>query len=75
LALAAAGERDQTMGDSAQQTVSEIEETREDLARKVDLLVDQAKVEAKEMGKKLAIVGVALVGLLVVGFIAKKRVE
>jgi hypothetical protein len=63
------------MGNSTQQTVSEIEETREDLARKVDLLVDQAKVEAKEMGKKLAIVGVALVGLLVVGFIAKKRVE
>ena len=63
------------MGNSAQQTANEIEETREDLARKVDLLVDQAKVEAKEMGKKLAIVGVALVGLLVVGFIAKKRVE
>jgi hypothetical protein len=63
------------MGNSAQQTANEIEETREDLARKVDLLVDQAKVEAKEMGKKLAIVGVALVGLLVVGFIARKRVE
>jgi hypothetical protein len=63
------------MGDSPQQTVSEIEETREDLARKVDLLVDQAKVEAKEIGKKLAIAGVVLAGLLVVGFIAKKRVE
>jgi hypothetical protein len=75
LVFASAAERDQTMGNSAQQTVTEIEETREDLARKVDLLVDQAKVEAKEMGKKLAIVGVALVGLLVVGFIAKKRVE
>jgi hypothetical protein len=63
------------MGDSAQQTVSEIEETREDLARKVDLLVDQAKIEAKVIGKKLAIAGIALAGLLVVGFIAKKRVE
>jgi hypothetical protein len=75
LIFASAAERDQMMGNSARQTVSEIEETREDLARKVDLLVDQAKVEAKEMGKKLAIVGVALVGLLVVGFIAKKRVQ
>jgi hypothetical protein len=63
------------MGNSPQQTVSEIEETREDLARKVDLLVDQAKIEAKEMGKKLAIAGVVVAGLLIVGFIAKKRVE
>jgi hypothetical protein len=62
------------MGDSPQQTVTEIEETREDLARKVDLLVDQAKIEAKVMGKKLAIVGVALAGLLLVGLIARKRV-
>jgi hypothetical protein len=62
------------MGDSPQQTVTEIEETREDLARKVDLLVDQAKIEAKVMGKKLAIVGVALAGLLVIGLIARKRV-
>jgi tetrahydromethanopterin S-methyltransferase subunit F len=69
------GGRDQVMGNSAQQTVTEIEETREDLARKVDLLVDQAKMEAKVMGKKLAIVGVALAGLLVVGLIAKKRVQ
>jgi hypothetical protein len=63
------------MGNSPQQTVSEIEETREDLARKVDLLVDQAKIEAKEMGKKLAIAGAVVAGLLIVGFIAKKRVE
>jgi hypothetical protein len=63
------------MGNSPQQTVSEIEETREDLARKVDLLVGQAKIEAKEMGKKLAIAGVVVAGLLIVGFIAKKRVE
>jgi hypothetical protein len=62
------------MGNSPQQTVTEIEETREDLARKVDLLVDQAKIEAKVMGKKLAIVGVALAGLLLVGLIARKRV-
>jgi tetrahydromethanopterin S-methyltransferase subunit G len=63
------------MGNSAQQTVNEIEETREDLARKVDLLVDQAKIEAKAVGKKLAIAGVVVVGLLIVGLIAKKRVE
>jgi hypothetical protein len=44
------------------------------LARKVDELVDRAKVEAAEAGKKLAIVAVALAGLLVVGLIAKRRV-
>ena len=62
------------MGEDARQTVTEIEETREELARKVDELVDRAKVEAAEAGKKLAIVAVALAGLLVVGFIAKRRV-
>ena len=63
------------MGTNPQQTVTEIEQTREDLARKVDLLVDRAKVEATSLGKKLAIVGVALAGVLLVGMIAKRRVR
>lgn len=62
------------MGQDARQTVEEIEETREELARKVDELVDRAKVEAGELGKKLAIAGAALAGLLLIGFIAKRRV-
>lgn len=62
------------MGQDARQTVGEIEETREELARKVDELVDRAKVEAGELGKKLAIAGAALGVLLVIGFIAKRRV-
>lgn len=62
------------MGQDTRQIVGEIEETREDLARKVDELVDRAKVEAGELGKKLAIAGVVLVGVLVVGMIAKRRV-
>ena len=61
------------MGQDPRQTVSEIEQTREELARKVDLLVDRAKVEAGEIGRKVAIGAVALVGLLVVGMIAKRR--
>ncbi|HEX2058319.1 MAG TPA: DUF3618 domain-containing protein [Actinomycetota bacterium] len=63
------------MGKDARQTLGEIEETREDLARKVDELVDRAKVEAGEIGKKLAVGAVALAGLLIVGFIAKRRVR
>jgi F0F1-type ATP synthase membrane subunit b/b' len=63
------------MGQTAHQTAEEIEQTREDLARKVDQLVDQAKVEAQEIGKKL-VVGVAgLAVLLAVGWIAKRRVS
>ena len=62
------------MGQDPRQTVEEIEETREELARKVDELVDRAKVEAGELGKKLAIAGVALAGLMLIGFIAKRRV-
>lgn len=62
------------MGKDARQTLGEIEETREDLARKVDELVDRAKVEAGEIGKKLAVGAAALAGLLVVGLIAKRRV-
>ena len=60
---------------STDQTVTEIEQTREDLARKVDLLVDRAKVEAVSAGKKLAIAGAALAGLVVIGMIAKRRVR
>jgi F0F1-type ATP synthase membrane subunit b/b' len=63
------------VGQTAQQTAEEIEQTREQLARKVDLLVDQAKVEAQEIGKKLAIGAAALAGLLVLGWIAKRRMR
>lgn len=63
------------MGQTAQETVNEIERTRDDLARKVDLLVDQARVEAVEMGKKAAVGAAALVGLIVIGWIAKSRVS
>jgi hypothetical protein len=62
------------MGTNTAETVAEIEQTREDLARKVDELVDRARVEAGEAGKKIAIVGLALAGILVIGFIAKRRV-
>jgi hypothetical protein len=63
------------MGKDARQTMGEIEETREELARKVDELVDRAKVEAGEIGKKLAVGAAALAVLLVVGMIAKRRVR
>jgi hypothetical protein len=62
------------MGQDPRQTVEEIEETREELARKVDELVDRAKVEAGEVGKKLAVAGAVLAGLMLIGFIAKRRV-
>ena len=62
------------MGTNTAQTVAEIEQTREDLARKVDELVDRARVEASVVGKKIAIGAVALAGLLLVGYIAKRRV-
>ncbi|MGH2736702.1 MAG: DUF3618 domain-containing protein, partial [Actinomycetota bacterium] len=63
------------MGQDPRQTVTEIEQTREELARKVDLLVDQAKVEAGQVGKKLAVAAVAVAGLLIIGMIAKRRVR
>ena len=63
------------MGSNTAETVAEIEQTREDLARKVDELVDRAKVEASELGRKLAIAGIAVGALLIVGFIAKRRVN
>lgn len=63
------------MGEDARQTVEEIEQTREDLARKVDELVDRAKVEAGALTRKL-IIGAAVVGgFLVLGIIAKRRVR
>lgn len=63
------------MGENPRQTVEEIDQTREDLARKVDELVDQAKVVADEASKKAAIGAGALAALLVVGFIAKRRIR
>jgi Protein of unknown function (DUF3618) len=62
------------MGQDPRQTVVEIEETREELAKKVDELVDRAKVEASAAGKKLAIGAAALAGILIIGWIAKRRV-
>jgi len=63
------------VGQDARQTVAEIEQTREELAQKVDQLVDRAKVEASALGKKLAIGAVAVAGLVVLGLIAKRRVR
>ena len=63
------------MGTNARQTAVEIEETREELARKVDELVDRAKVEAQEAGKKMALGFGMLILLLLIGFIAKRRVQ
>jgi hypothetical protein len=63
------------MAQDPRHTADEIEQTREELAVKVDELVDRAKIEAIQVGKKLAVAGVALVGILLVGFIAKKRVQ
>ncbi len=62
------------MANNTAQTVAEIEQTRDDLARKVDELVDRAKVEATELGRKLAIGAVVLAGLLAIGIVAKRRV-
>ncbi|MBA2272709.1 MAG: DUF3618 domain-containing protein [Actinobacteria bacterium] len=63
------------MGQDPRQTLEDIEATREDLGRKVDELVDRAKVEAGELGKKLSVgaAGMAVVALL--GYIAKRRVR
>ncbi len=63
------------MGNNASETANEIEQTREDLARKVDLLVETAKVEAVQISKKVLIAGIALAGLFIVGTIAKRRVS
>jgi hypothetical protein len=45
------------------------------MAVKVDQLIDGAKVEAVEVGKKLAIGAAAVAGLLLVGMLAKRRVR
>jgi len=63
------------MGQNAKQTAAEIEHAREDLALKVDELVGRAKVEAAEAGRKAGIVAIALVGLFIIGSIAKRRVQ
>ena len=63
------------MNKDPQTTAREIEQTRDELARKVDELVDRAKVEAGEAGKKAAVGGAVFVGLLLLGMIAKRRVR
>jgi Protein of unknown function (DUF3618) len=63
------------MNKDPQATAREIEQTRDDLARKVDELVDRAKVEAGEAGKKAVIGGAVMAGLLLLGLIAKRRVR
>jgi hypothetical protein len=63
------------MGEDARKTVEEIEQTRDELARKVDELVDRAKVEAGVLTRKLAIGAVVVAGLLVLGMVAKRRVR
>lgn len=59
----------------AEKTLAEIEQTRAELARKVDELVVRAKVEAAEVGRKLAIGAAALAGLALLGWFAKRRVR
>jgi Protein of unknown function (DUF3618) len=56
-------------------TAREIEQTRDELARKVDELVVRAKVEASEAGKKAAIGGAVFAGILLIGAIAKRLVR
>lgn len=63
------------MGEDPRQTVEEIDQTRDELARKVDELVDQAKVVAGDASRKAAIGAGALAALLVLGFIAKRRIR
>jgi len=55
-------------------TVAEIERTRDELAQKVDELVERAKVEATELGKKLAMGAAGAAGLGLLGWFAKRRV-
>jgi hypothetical protein len=63
------------VGQDPRETVSEIEQTRDELAEKVDQLVGRAKVEASALGKKLAIGAAVIAGLAVVGWIAKRRIQ
>jgi hypothetical protein len=62
------------MGQNSRQTVDEIEKTRDELAQKVDELMGRARVEAVEVGKKVAVVAAAGLGLLLIGWFAKRRV-
>ncbi len=62
------------MGQDSRTTVTEIEETRDELAQKVDELMGRARIEATEAGKKLAVGAAAAAGLLFVGWFAKRRV-
>ncbi len=63
------------MGEDPRQTVEEIDQTRDDIARKVDELVDQVNNYAGEAGKKLAVGAGALAALVLVGTIAKRRIR
>jgi tetrahydromethanopterin S-methyltransferase subunit G len=63
------------VGQDPRKTVSEIEQTREELAEKVDQLVGRARVEAGQLGKKIAIGGAVVAGLVLLAFIAKRRVR
>ena len=62
------------MGRDPQRTVEEIEQTRVDLALKVDELVGRARVEATQLGKKAVIATAVLGGILALGWLAKRRV-
>lgn len=63
------------MGQDPRQTLRDIEATREDLGRKVDELVDRAKVEAGELGKKLSVGAAGMAVLALLGYFAKRRVR
>ena len=63
------------MGQDPRQTLRDIEATREDLGRKVDELVDRAKVEAGELGKKLSVGAAGMAAFALLGYIAKRRVK
>ena len=63
------------MGENPRETVREIEQTRDELAQKVDELVDRAKVEAGVLTRKIAIAAVVVAGVIVLGLIAKRRVR
>ncbi len=63
------------MGQDPRQTLRDIEATREDLGKKVDELVDRAKVEAGELGKKLSLGAAGMAAFALLGYIAKRRVR
>ena len=62
------------MGQDSRQTVDEIERTRDELARKVDELMGRARVEAAQAGKKVVLVGAGGAALMLLGWVAKRRV-